>query len=119
MGAGDYLKHYHSGVLLLHTSDPAKRATLKLNPRSLTALILKGVIELAREKSDGDGHIYYLTEDGLTAANILRRSDLPQHLSKVNGRRYKGEKARQVAGALLRGKTRWITRTPRRIHGRR
>lgn len=83
---GDDLKLYRSGSLMLHTAEPLKRTSEKLKPATLDSLTRKGMIVLDREKSGEDGDVFVLTEDGETAARILRRGDLPLWIRKNNSR---------------------------------
>jgi DNA-binding PadR family transcriptional regulator len=90
MRRGDYLKKYTSGKLMLHSSEPTARPSVKLTPATLNSLEQKGLVEWIRERDDRDGSVYLLTEDGETAAKILQRSDLPQWLGSPKAKKNRG-----------------------------
>ena len=93
MDAGDLLKHYDGGALMLHTSAPDKRATLKLSPVTMNSLMTKGLIECEREGRDKGCTVYTLTEDGAAAGRILRRADLPSRPARPGPRKSKSSTA--------------------------
>jgi DNA-binding PadR family transcriptional regulator len=114
MMRGDYLKKYASGKLMLHSSEPTARPSLKLTPATLNSLEQKGLVEWIRERDDREGSVYLLTEDGETAARILQRSDLPEWLSRPKGKKSRGLNVNTQATLARKWQSGSNNRRPRR-----
>lgn len=71
LGAGDSLKEYPTGRILLHTADFNTRTSVEVNRNTVDALTIRGLVVPIKSRAKIDDVLTYeLTDDGQLLARV-------------------------------------------------